>query len=199
MSTLDQLFGGRIGWNIVTSANEREPSAISACRANSHTRAVNAWAQNTSKSPTSCWEGSWDVRPIVNDPSKGVYTDPTKVHDINHQGQRGTASRGFNLMEPPHKRTPLLAQAGGSPAGLDFASRHAELMFLSAFSLETIAAQVGTVRELARITRTARRRHPVPAGHDVRPSGRPTKRPTASGAELDSGAAPRHRRPTSPA
>ncbi len=53
-------------------------------------------------------------------------------------------------MEPSPQRTPVLAQAGGSPAGLDFAAAHAELMFLSAYSPETIAQQVGSVRELAR-------------------------------------------------
>lgn len=53
-------------------------------------------------------------------------------------------------MEPSPQRTPVLAQAGGSPAGLDFASTHAELMFLSAMTLETIAQQVDTVRGLGR-------------------------------------------------
>jgi alkanesulfonate monooxygenase SsuD/methylene tetrahydromethanopterin reductase-like flavin-dependent oxidoreductase (luciferase family) len=53
-------------------------------------------------------------------------------------------------MEPSPQRTPVLAQAGGSPAGLDFASTHAELMFLSAMSLETITQQIGSVRAIAR-------------------------------------------------
>ncbi|WP_308162869.1 LLM class flavin-dependent oxidoreductase [Nocardia alni] len=44
----------------------------------------------------------------------------------------------------------MLAQAGGSPAGLAFAASHAELMFLSAYTPEAIAEQVGSVRKLAR-------------------------------------------------
>ncbi|MDZ4264462.1 MAG: LLM class flavin-dependent oxidoreductase, partial [Mycobacterium sp.] len=91
----------------------------------------------------------WDVDAIANDPERGVYADPSKVHDINHKGDRYRVE-GFNLMEPSPQRTPVLAQAGGSPAGLDFAAAHAELMFLSAYSPETIAQQVGSVRELAR-------------------------------------------------
>ena len=53
-------------------------------------------------------------------------------------------------MEPSPQRTPVLAQAGGSPVGLDFASKHAELMFLSAYTPETIAQQIDTVRTMAR-------------------------------------------------
>lgn len=78
-----------------------------------------------------------------------MYAYPSKVHDIDHKGDRYSVE-GFNLMEPSPPRTPVLAQAGGSPAGLAFAGKHAESTFLSAFSLETIAAQVGAVREQAR-------------------------------------------------
>lgn len=147
-STLDHLSNGRIGWNIVTSANEKAFRNLGLPGNLSHDDRY-AWAQEYVDVTYKLWEGSWDVDAIVNDPAKGVYTDPSKVHDINHKGQRYSVE-GFNLMEPSPQRTPVLAQAGGSPAGLDFASRNAELMFLSAFSLETIAQQVGTVRDLAR-------------------------------------------------
>ncbi len=68
---------------------------------------------------------------------------------VNHEGERYRVE-GFNLMEPSPQRTPVLAQAGGSPPGLAFATSHAELMFLSAMSLEAIAQQVATVRGMAR-------------------------------------------------
>lgn len=147
-STLDHLSNGRIGWNIVTSANEKAFRNLGLPGNLSHDDRY-AWAEEYVDVTYKLWEGSWDVDAIVNDPAKGVYADPSKVHDINHRGPRYSVE-GFNLMEPSPQRTPVLAQAGGSPAGLDFASRHAELMFLSAYSLETIAQQVGTVRDLAR-------------------------------------------------
>ncbi|KUI37326.1 LLM class flavin-dependent oxidoreductase [Mycobacterium sp. GA-2829] len=147
-STLDHLSNGRIGWNIVTSANEKAFRNLGLPGNLSHDDRY-AWAEEYVDVTYKLWEGSWDVDAIVNDPAKGVYADPSKVHDINHRGRRYSVE-GFNLMEPSPQRTPVLAQAGGSPAGLDFASRHAELMFLSAYSLETIAQQVGTVRDLAR-------------------------------------------------
>ncbi|MEZ0341591.1 LLM class flavin-dependent oxidoreductase [Mycobacterium sp. pV006] len=147
-STLDQLSNGRIGWNIVTSANEKAFRNLGLPGNLSHDERY-AWAKEYVEVTYKLWEGSWDVDAIVDDPGKGVYADPSKVHDINHRGERYSVE-GFNLMQPSPQRTPVLAQAGGSPAGLDFAGTHAELMFLSAYSLETIAQQVGTVRELAR-------------------------------------------------
>lgn len=147
-STLDHLSNGRIGWNIVTSANEKAFRNLGLPPNLSHDERY-GWADEYVDVTYKLWEGSWDVDAIVNDPERGVYADPSKVHDIHHEGKRYSVE-GFNLMEPSPQRTPLLAQAGGSPAGLEFASKHAELMFLSAFSLETIAAQVNSVRELAR-------------------------------------------------
>lgn len=148
VSTLDNLTNGRIGWNIVTSANEKAFRNLGLPTSPSHEERY-AWAAEYVDVVYKLWEGSWDVDAVVNDPDIGIYADPTKVHDINHEGKRYSIE-GFNLMEPSPQRTPVLAQAGGSPAGLDFASSHAELMFLSAMTLETIAQQVNTVRSLAR-------------------------------------------------
>lgn len=147
-STLDHLSNGRIGWNIVTSANERAFRNLGLSGNLSHEERY-AWADEYVDVAYKLWEGSWDIGAIVNDASAGRYADPAKVHDINHRGKRYSVE-GFNLMEPSPQRTPVLAQAGGSPAGLEFASSHAELMFLSAMSLETIAQQIDTVRGLAR-------------------------------------------------
>lgn len=147
-STLDHLSSGRIGWNIVTSANESAFRNLGLPGNLSHEERY-AWADEYVDVAYKLWEGSWDVDAIVNDQAAGIYADPTKVHNINHVGKRYSVE-GFNLMEPSPQRTPVLAQAGGSPAGLDFASSHAELMFLSAMTLETITQQIDTVRGLAR-------------------------------------------------
>jgi len=147
-STLDHLSSGRIGWNIVTSANEKAFRNLGLSGDLSHEERY-AWAKEYVDVTYKLWEGSWDVDAIVDDAARGVYADPSKVHNINHCGERYNVE-GFNLMEPSPQRTPVLAQAGGSPAGLDFASSHAELMFLSAMSLETITQQISAVRGLAR-------------------------------------------------
>ena len=148
VSTLDQLSGGRVGWNIVTSANERAFRNFGLPASLSHEERYK-WAKEYVDVVYKLWEGSWDVDAVIDDASRGVYTDPSKIHDIHHKGEHYSIE-GFNLMEPSPQRTPVLAQAGGSPAGLDFASNHAELMFVSAFTPETIAQQIDAVRAKAR-------------------------------------------------
>ncbi len=148
VSTLDALSDGRVGWNIVTSANERAFRNFGLPSNLSHEERYK-WADEYVDVVYKLWEGSWDVDAVVNDASRGVYTDPSRIHDIHHIGERYSVE-GFNLMEPSPQRIPVLAQAGGSPAGLDFASKHAELMFLSAYTPETIAQQISTVRARAR-------------------------------------------------
>ena len=148
VSTLDQLSGGRVGWNIVTSANERAFRNFGLPASLSHEERYK-WAKEYVDVIYKLWEGSWDVDAVIDDASRGVYTDPSKIHDIHHKGEHYSIE-GFNLMEPSPQRTPVLAQAGGSPAGLDFASNHAELMFVSAFTPETIAQQIDAVRAKAR-------------------------------------------------
>jgi long-chain alkane monooxygenase len=148
VSTLDHLSNGGVGWNIVTSANQSAFRNVGLPGNLSHDERY-AWADEYVDVMYKLWEGSWDVDAIVNDPRRGIYADPRKIHDINHVGKR-CAVEGFNLMEPSPQRVPVLAQAGGSPAGLDFAGAHAELMFLSAATPESIAAQVSTVRTKAR-------------------------------------------------
>lgn len=144
VSTLDHLSNGRVGWNIVTSANESAFRNLGLPGNLSHEERY-GWADEYVDVMYKLWEASWDVDAIRNDPEAGVYIDPRKVHDINHIGERYSVE-GFNLMQPSPQRTPVLAQAGGSPAGLQFAGRHAELMFLSASTPDAIAAQVAAVR-----------------------------------------------------
>jgi len=148
VSTLDHLSNGRVGWNIVTSANERAFRNLGLPESPSHEQRY-AWAKEYVDVVYKLWEASWDDGAVVNDAERGVFADPAKIHDIHHKGDRYHVE-GFNLMEPSPQRTPVLAQAGGSPVGLDFASRHAELMFLSAYSPESIKQQVDTVRSKAR-------------------------------------------------
>lgn len=148
ISTLDGLSDGRIGWNIVTSANERAFRNFGLPGDLSHADRYR-WADEYVDVVYKLWEGSWDEGAVVDDAARGVYIDPTKIHDINHTGERYSVE-GFNLMQPSVQRTPVLAQAGGSPVGLEFASKHAELMFVSAHTFETIAAQIADVRARAR-------------------------------------------------
>jgi alkanesulfonate monooxygenase len=95
------------------------------------------------------FESSWRDDAVKLDPLKGIYTDPSLVQEINHQGKFFTVP-GPHIVQPSPQRTPLLLQAGTSRAGKQFAAQHAEAIFVSAHSPEVCAKNIAEVRVLAR-------------------------------------------------
>jgi len=95
------------------------------------------------------WEGSWEDDALVADRGSGVLTDPTRVHRVEHHG-RYFELAAYHLCEPSPQRTPVLYQAGGSPAGRAFAAKHAECVFLGGGSSTT-----GLARSIAGLRRQA--------------------------------------------
>ena len=91
------------------------------------------------------WETSWEDDAVVIDKEKGIYTDPTKVHDIDHDGKYFKVP-GNHLCEPSPQRTPVIFQAGTSSSGRKFAANHAELVFISTTSVEKTKNVVATFR-----------------------------------------------------
>ncbi|MCE7796714.1 NtaA/DmoA family FMN-dependent monooxygenase [Sphingobium sufflavum] len=148
VSTLDHISDGRVGWNIVTSTNDRAYRAFGFSGVPSHEERYGR-ADEYLEVVYKLWEESWEDGAVLADRERGIYTDPRKVHSISHHGPRFDVD-GYHLMEPSPQRSPVLMQAGGSPIGLDFASRHAEVMFLAAMSPEGAAKQINAVRDLAR-------------------------------------------------
>jgi FMN-dependent oxidoreductase (nitrilotriacetate monooxygenase family) len=76
------------------------------------------------------WEGSWEDDAVVKDVKKSMYTDPSKVHDIEHDGKYFSVP-GAHLCEPSPQRTPYIFQAGASSKGQQFAAKHAESVFIT--------------------------------------------------------------------
>jgi len=59
------------------------------------------------------WESSWEDDAVIKDRQRGIYADPTKVHDVRHEG-RYFSMHGCHLSQPSLQRTPVLYQADGS-------------------------------------------------------------------------------------
>jgi FMN-dependent oxidoreductase (nitrilotriacetate monooxygenase family) len=147
-STLDHLTGGRIGWNVVTSLlDSAARNIIGRERQIAHDERY-AIAQEFLEVTYKLWEGSWEPDAVVRDRVRGVYTDPTKVHGIAHEG-RYFSLPGAHLVEPSPQRTPVILQAGTSPAGREFAARNAEVVFASDPRPEVLRANVDDVRRRA--------------------------------------------------
>ena len=134
MSTLDHLTKGRIGWNIVTSYLNSASKNIGLDQQTPHDERYEK-ADEYMEVVYKLWEASWEDDAVVIDKEKGIYTDPSKVHDINHDGKYYQVP-GNHLCEPSPQRTPVIFQAGASTRGRKFAADHAELVFVSSPSLE---------------------------------------------------------------
>ncbi|MBK3638381.1 LLM class flavin-dependent oxidoreductase [Streptomyces sp. MBT97] len=147
MATLDHLTEGRIGWNIVTSALDSAARNLGLERQIPHDERY-AIAEEFMEVVYKLWEGSWADDAVVRDADAGVFADPAKVRPIGHSGKYFDVP-GIALFEPSIQRTPVLYQAGASPAGQRFAARHAEGVFLSAYRPDIARGMVDAVRALA--------------------------------------------------
>ncbi|MCU1530324.1 MAG: class flavin-dependent oxidoreductase [Frondihabitans sp.] len=129
MSTLDHLSNGRIAWNIVTSFLPGAGRNLGHAGLPSHEERYGR-AEDFVSAVCKLWEASWDDDAVVADRERGVYTEPSRVHTIDHVGPYYTVP-GPHLTEPSPQRTPFLFNAAASSEGLAFAGRNAEVLFTS--------------------------------------------------------------------
>jgi len=147
ISTLDHLTKGRVGWNIVTSylPNMAQNFGLDAeVPHDERYHVANEYMDVLYK----LWEGSWEDDAVIQDRENRVYTDPSKVHYINHSGQHFKV-KGPHLSQPSRQRTPVLFQATGSNAGKEFAGRHAEIVFTGGNSTQAVRANIADMRARA--------------------------------------------------
>lgn len=144
ISTLDHLTRGRIGWNIVTGYLDSAARNLGLDQQLGHDARYDL-ADEYLGVVYKLWEKSWDDDAVVRDHATGVYTEPSRVHPINHHGRHFVVP-GIHLCEPSPQRTPLLYQAGASPRGVAFAARHAEATFVSGPSKKVVKQTVDQAR-----------------------------------------------------
>lgn len=128
-STLDHLTKGRVAWNVVTSYLNSAAVNLGHQHQISHDERYNL-ADEFLDVTYKLWEGSWDEDAVQRDRERGVFTDPVRVHPIQHKGTYYQVP-GIHLSEPSPQRTPVVFQAGASSRGKAFAARHAEGIFIA--------------------------------------------------------------------
>ncbi|KAJ0269620.1 hypothetical protein COL940_012311 [Colletotrichum noveboracense] len=79
------------------------------------------------------------------DAENGIYSDYSQIRPIHHHG-KFHVDAPF-LTDPSPQRTPVLFQAGTSPAGIKFGSTHAEGIFVAGLSPHVVAPRVKAIRE----------------------------------------------------
>jgi FMN-dependent oxidoreductase (nitrilotriacetate monooxygenase family) len=133
IATIDHLSGGRAGWNIVTSSEDRAAQNFNLEKLYEHDERYER-ADEFVEVVEKLW-ASWDEDALVMDRDTGTYVDHNKVRPIHHRGKYYNVRGPLNLLRPPSGR-PVYCQAGGSPRGRQFAAEHADTIISAAQGIE---------------------------------------------------------------
>jgi long-chain alkane monooxygenase len=147
MSTVDHLTNGRVGWNVVTSYLDNAARNFGLPGQIAHDDRYER-AEEYLSVCYQLWEGSWEEGAVLRDRKRGIFTDPAKVHYIDHAGPYFRVA-GPHLSEPSPQRTPVVFVATGSPRGKRFAGKHAEAVFLASSSVQKVRDDIAEIRQLA--------------------------------------------------
>ncbi|MFB7087868.1 LLM class flavin-dependent oxidoreductase [Streptomyces sp. NPDC056296] len=125
-ATLDQMSGGRVAWNIVTSLNDSEAANFGRDLHLGHDERYDR-ADEFLEIVTRMWT-SWEPDALVMDKESGRFADPAKVHPTRYRGKYLQAEGTFTVPRTPQGQ-PVLLQAGMSGRGKAFAGRWADVVF----------------------------------------------------------------------
>lgn len=133
-ASLDLVSGGRAGWNLVTSSNQREAASFGLER---HLDKAERYsmAGEFAEAVRGLWN-SWDDDAFLRDRQSGTYFDKTKLRVLEHSGEHYRV-RGPIPVAPSAQGEPVLVQAGASEVGRALAAATAEVVFGVHTSLES--------------------------------------------------------------
>ena len=124
-ATLDHVTRGRVGWNVVTSSEDRAAQNFGKETIGEHDRRYDVAAEFVDV-VQQLWD-SWQPDAILADATTGYYADHTKVNPIHHKGEHFSVRGPLNTPRGPQGR-PIICQAGSSPRGRDFAAQNADML-----------------------------------------------------------------------
>jgi FMN-dependent oxidoreductase (nitrilotriacetate monooxygenase family) len=143
MATLDQVSSGRSGWNAVTGSSDFAAMNFGLPGMPEHDLRYDM-ADEYMQVVKALWS-SWQPDAIIADRHGGILVDHTKVHAVNHEG-RFYKTRGPLNSGPAPQGQPVIAQAGGSPRGRQFAAQHADTIVAHTKGVAAMKAYRNDVR-----------------------------------------------------
>jgi FMN-dependent oxidoreductase (nitrilotriacetate monooxygenase family) len=144
MASLDQVSDGRIGWNMVTGSSDFAAGNFGMDKLPDHDLRYDMADEYMDL--VNQLGDSWEPGAIVADCDSGMLVDHTRVRQIDFEGQYYRSRGPLNSGPCPQGR-PVIAQAGGSPRGRQFASRHADTIVASVKGVESMRAYRDDVRK----------------------------------------------------
>ncbi|MBS1888552.1 MAG: LLM class flavin-dependent oxidoreductase [Actinobacteria bacterium] len=152
-ASLDHLSGGRAGWNIVTTGTKGVARHFGRDELMAHDLRYERGIEFV-EAVLELWD-SFDDDAFPRDKESGVFFDVDKLHVARRAGAHISLEGPLNVARPLQGH-PVLAQAGSSPVGQDFAARFAEVMF----TLQPTVAKARAFREGMRAKVAAYGRRP---------------------------------------
>jgi len=143
VGTLDQVSGGRAGWNMVTGSSDFSAQNFGMDKLPPHDIRYEM-AHEYIDIVTKLWD-SWDPDAIVADRESGVLIEPNKVHTIDYEGQYYRSRGPLNSGPCPQGR-PVIAQAGGSGPGRTIAAKWADTIVAHPKGIEAMKEYRADVR-----------------------------------------------------
>ncbi|MBX9752695.1 MAG: NtaA/DmoA family FMN-dependent monooxygenase [Roseococcus sp.] len=146
VASLDQVSGGRIGWNMVTGSSDYAAMNYGMPGMPDHDHRYDV-ADEYMAAVNSLWD-SWEPGAIIADTESGILVDHTKVHAADFKG-KFFSTRGPLNSGPCVQGRPVIAQAGGSARGKRFAALHADTVVASVKGAAGMRAYRDDVRAAA--------------------------------------------------
>ncbi|MGE7838307.1 LLM class flavin-dependent oxidoreductase [Viridibacillus arvi] len=134
-ASLDHISNGRAGWNVVTTPLEN--TALNYNKTvDEHPDHAKRYriAEEYLEVATGLWD-SWDDDAFVGDKENDQFFDPSKLHQLNHQGEFFSVQGPLNIGRTKQGQ-PVIFQAGSSEAGKRLAAKDADAIFTMAKTLQ---------------------------------------------------------------
>lgn len=125
-ATLDQLSGGRSGWNLVTSGSDFEARSFGLDQQIAHAQRYER-AREYVQVVKGLWN-TWEDDAFIEDKDHNRFFDPARLHRVAHDGAHYKVHGGLQTRRSPQGH-PVLVQAGSSGDGQDLAAASAEVVF----------------------------------------------------------------------
>ncbi|MBD3919384.1 LLM class flavin-dependent oxidoreductase [Paenibacillus sp. PR3] len=136
-ASIDQLSGGRAGWNVVTSP--LEGSALNFGKGEHPKHALRyEIAEEHVEVVKGLWD-SWEDDAFIGDKINGVFFDPSKLHTLHHEGKHFSVQGPLNVARS-RQGYPVIFQAGSSESGKELAAKTADAIYSAPESIEEAKA-----------------------------------------------------------
>lgn len=148
LGSLDQISGGRAGWNIVTTPLEKTALNYNK-KIEEHPDHPTRYkiASEYLEVTKGLWD-SWEDDAFVRNKETGQFFDPEKLHQLNHRGEYFSVQGPLNVGRSKQGR-PVIFQAGSSEDGRNFAAKEADAIFSAPKTLEQAQEFYRDVKERA--------------------------------------------------